>query len=83
MSRPLFLGIANTTYEVIYLNNNINCQLKKKAELILPIQPIYQASSRACDALLQPLTYDISGSLIGFTESQIDAKHDLEFKSLL
>ena len=45
-------------------------------------RPMPQANLRPCDALLLPLAYDISGSLIGCTELQIDAKHDLESRSL-
>jgi hypothetical protein len=51
-SRPLFLSIANTTFE-IQCNLNITLTYRmKKAELSLPFRPIPYVNLRAYDALL-------------------------------
>jgi hypothetical protein len=47
----------------------------KKVELSLLFRPIPYVNLRAYDALLQPLAYNISGSLIGLTKLSIKLKY--------
>ncbi|KAF2815271.1 uncharacterized protein BDZ99DRAFT_378959 [Mytilinidion resinicola] len=75
-SRPLFLGTTNTTFTQQCINNAAIIYLSKKAVLISRFKPLPLVNLGPYDALQQPSTYDISGSLIGSTESRFDLNHD-------
>ncbi|KAF2807544.1 uncharacterized protein BDZ99DRAFT_81239, partial [Mytilinidion resinicola] len=58
------------------INNAAIIYLSKKAVLISRFKPLPLVNLGPYDALQQPSTYDISGSLIGSTESRFDLNHD-------
>ena len=74
-SRQIFLSTTNTIYKRQCINKIILLYLSKKAGLIQHFRPIPQAIFGAYHALQMILIYDISDSIIGFTELYYDRKY--------
>ena len=82
-SRPLFLGITNTTYETQCIHKTTLYYQIKNAALSLHFRIIKDINSRPCNNLLQYKKLNISSTLISFIELSFNSKHYLTARSLL